>query len=697
MLQRWSALGVLARLLAVTGSGCTFVGDLGQDSMSAGGSAGGSDDGVGEGGDATGGDVDTTLPMLPPLTNVRVRIVGDAANITFDAVDAAVDYRVYALPPDDAIHVGGDGVIVIDDGLYRCAGQREALYMLEDIVSPDEGWNDVAAGGATLVERQVVGFTRTEADAELGHVYLTQAADRLPVYALADPDVEDDGAVACGRPTFAASRAHRYTTDAAVRDALVAQRWRDDGIAFWVPMTAGAATRPIYEASLVDDALLRWIDGPEAAARGPGTTILQVLREPEPGTVPLMRVHVQPYCGRAHDELVAGLAGFRRVRRQGDQPLPALRWSGLTGPITLVAEALDQGCPYQGILSPQGEPAFVDEGAPHEAYVTLAQMRAASPSGEVFVNGQYDDPPAARAIRRSFITVAPSLPTMDVYATFPEDEDFFAGFAAPTGSVYGLHFDAPMYLMSSYSNSHIHFGSMLGEFWLAYNDIAAGVNGMVRLGLDAPARVDAGSYLHVTGEFGALTTDRRFPQLFISDQPAPLQDNLASGTTVIVGPRRYAPSFIDLQICDHMTWDLGYECAGLPTFAADVAPQVAPVADAVGSDNAVQLDVYLSPSRIYLLLDGKPYACTDLPALADDGVVHGPPVGDVRIAWGDVLAHSAIDFTLGGGPLTVPDSYGFHRRHLPITTQRHFDNLGVSSGVAAPPWDEVQVPCSGGP
>ncbi|MBL8946159.1 MAG: hypothetical protein JNK45_23535, partial [Myxococcales bacterium] len=63
--------------------GCTFIGDLGQDGASAGGTAGASDgsDGDASGGadaDGTGG-IDTELPPLPELTTVRVRIVGDAA------------------------------------------------------------------------------------------------------------------------------------------------------------------------------------------------------------------------------------------------------------------------------------------------------------------------------------------------------------------------------------------------------------------------------------------------------------------------------------------------------------------------------------------------------------------------------------------------------------------------------------------
>ena len=673
-------------------SSCTIVGDLGRDSSSASGSASGSED---SGSSESGSDVDTTLPALPELTNVRVRIVGDAANVTFDPVDDAVDYRIYPLPLDEDIAVGDDGAVVVDRALYRCAGHREALYMLVDTINPDPGWNDSAAGGTTVLAREVEGFTRSEADAELGHVYLTEGSDRIPVYVLGDPDAATEGTLECGRPVFDATRSKIYTTDAARRDELLAARWRDDGIAFFVP-SASQDTRPVYEAALENGTVLRFGDGSEGAARGPGTPIFDALVEPGEDTAPLMRVHVVPYCGRPHDELVATRARYRKVRRQADQPLPSLRWSGLTGPTILVAEALDAGCPYQGLLSPQYEPAFDDDGVAHEAYVTPTQMREGSPTGEVFIDGQHEGQAWPKAIRRSFIEVAPDLPQMDFHATFPAAEDLRATFDDPTGDVYAQHFDSPAFMLSSYANSHVHFGSMLGELFLAYNDIAAGVNGSIRITAHQQTEVAAGGFLHITTEVDVVTTDRRFPQVMVSDQLAPVQDNLAAGTTLIVGPRGYAPSWLQVQICDHQTWDLGFECPRLPTFAPELGPTARLPAESAGSGASMQLDIYLSPSRIYLLTDGLPYACTDLPATADDGIAYGPPTGAVTVTWGDVLAHSSIDFQTGGGAITPPDSYAFHRAHMQTTTRRRFDNLGFAAHVDAPAWDEARVPCVGG-
>ncbi|MBP7292311.1 MAG: hypothetical protein KBB21_37130, partial [Nannocystaceae bacterium] len=73
---------------------------------------------------------------------------------------------------------------------------------------------------------------------------------------------------------------------------------------------------------------------------------------------------------------------------------------------------------------------------------------------------------------------------------------------------------------------------------------------------------------------------------------------------------------------------------------------------------------------------------------------YAPPVGEVTVTWGDVLYHSGVDFAAGGGAI-AGNTYLFHRTHLQKTTRRHFDNLGFSSGVAAPAWNEALTPCSG--
>src|SRR5262249_41364573 len=159
-----------------------------------------------------------------------------------------------------------------------------------------------------------------------------------------------------------------------------------------------------------------------------------------------------------------------------DHPLTQLRWSGITKDTVLVVEALDQGCPYQGNLSPEHEDPFTEtfgtDVLQYEGYSTLDDMRKASTTHEVFVNGQYEGGPMPKPIARAFLNVAPNPPDKpDFYATFPESEDLRPTFADPTGNVYGQHWDSKTYTFSSYNNSHIHFGTMLGEFWMSYNDI----------------------------------------------------------------------------------------------------------------------------------------------------------------------------------------------------------------------------------
>src|SRR5207253_3105525 len=146
------------------------------------------------------------------------------------------------------------------------------------------------------------------------------------------------------------------------------------------------------------------------------------------GTSPLMRVFYTNQCGNAHDELVAGQARFDHVAHQGNTPITSLLWSGLTGPTTLAIEALDSGCPFQGHLSPlplPPTPADTPAGTiTHQAFVTTAQVRAADPNGEVFINGQHDGEPRPKAIARSYVQVSPAA---------PEAWDFRDGFDTDPG------------------------------------------------------------------------------------------------------------------------------------------------------------------------------------------------------------------------------------------------------------------------
>ena len=65
------------------------------------------------------------------------------------------------------------------------------------------------------------------------------------------------------------------------------------------------------------------------------------------------------------------------------------------------------------------------------------------------------------------------------------------------------------------------------------------------------------------------------------------------------------------------------------------------------------------------------------------------PTGAVSVTFGDALYHSGADDNFN---VKMPGS--FISRRFSTSTSRHYDNLGFSSGVAAPAWDEARNPCS---
>jgi hypothetical protein len=655
--------------------------------------AGSSGGGGGVGGDTTDSgswtsEVRSELPPLPPLTSLQVRLNGNSANITFDPVDKAKDYRIYPLPPDGGISVDSDGRVTIRDAVYRCSGAAENLHVLID----QPGVYNNTAGGTSILNGKIQNFTRTEADATLGYVFQTPGPGRIPVYALGSPDLHADGS--CGRPLFRASRAKTYTTDAAKRDQLIAAHARDDGIAFFVPTAAGANTRPIYEGVFGDHVSLRWTTGAEAAARGSGTTLFNVLSAASDDAVPLMRVYLEPACAWGHDELIAGMPRFLQTKFEGDRPLPALHWAGLSSDTVLVVEALDEGCPYQGHFSPVHAAAATLFSIPYPEFVTLEDQRQRSSTQEVFINGQYAATGRPRAIARAYVAVKlGEKPAMDFYDTFDAPlEPMTQIDINPSTST--KRYQSATYDLQTFETAVFYQGATLGEFWFTYADIAADVNGKIRLTAKKKATLAADSFLHVTMEVNILSTARRYPQLIISDRDAPVQSNLLGGHTLLIQPKDLSPTFIQVEVCDHRYWDVNLQCPILPTFASSYLPPVMMPSELVGVDRTVKIDAYVSTGRLYLTLDGAPYSCTDFPAKADDGKPYTMvPPGPVTVTWGDVLYHSYVDFATGDGLITYPIDYVFSRAKMQTVSRRHLDSIGFTSGVAAPAWDEKLHPC----
>ena len=234
----------------------------------------------------------------------------------------------------------------------------------------------------------------------------------------------------------------------------------------------------------------------------------------------------------------------------------------------------------------------------------------------------------------------------------------------------------------------LSYGPVLGEWWVNYADNAADTNGKYRLTAKQKATMNSSTFLHVTMEVDSYSTSRRYPQILISDQDAPVQYALAQGHTLIVQPRAEITTAIDwpidlqLQVCNLRTWDVNNQCPVYDLYhLKDSGGKVVHLApnDEVGEhasvDHRVLYDVYSSTQRTYVFLDGRPYACAILPSV-------GPPNGPVTVTWGDVLYHSGVDHT-----------FAFHAAHMQTDMRRHFDNLGFSSGVPDPGWDESKLPC----
>lgn len=639
-----------------------------------GGSAGGVDGGGGDAPDPADAFVPPDfLPEAPPIEGLRTVVDGDRVAITFEPVAGARDYRVYELPTEDALRVEADGRTVVSDGTYRCAGDREAARSPLD----DEA---TSAWARTRLSGDIQGHTRRQEDRILGYVYPPTAAreGRTPIYALGDPAPEADND--CGGEVWASSRRKRYLPAGSARDALLADGWRDDGVAW---LTVETAPRQIRRAE-ADGAILYYTDGAERDDRGDGTVDFAALDAAGEGLVPLLRVYVQNGCGRSHDELVAGPARFDRVLTQGNQPLWEVQWSGLTASTTLVVEALDAGCPFQGHLSASDLPASGN----HQPFVSIASVRATAPDGEVFVNGQHDPASRPKAIARGFVVVAPATPpTMDFRADFGTAETFTQVDERNYGG-QDVFLDNTTFEASYYSIEPASFsiGVVAGELWSSFADWASDTNGKFRLTPKTRATLADDTFVHATMQVDVWSTGRRYPQLWISDVDTPVQDNMANGVTLNVQTIDAWPTQLQVQLCDHETWDVNAQCPAAPiqreAFSDAPWAPIDVVGEHAGVARLAQLDVYASTERAYVLLDGKPHACVDLPAGA-----FAP--GTATVTFGDVLYHSGVDEPV------VPDGtvYVFHREHMLTETRRHYDGLGFSSGVAAPDWDESRFPC----
>ena len=548
-------------------------------------------------------------------------------------------------------------------------------------------------GARTRAGSNVEGYTRALDEATLGYVFTTPGDDRIPVYAMGDSHINADN-TDCYEMRWPESRKKRFVTSEAERQALLAARFRDDGIAFYVPKPGAPDTAVIQEVELkMGDWRGTLYVGDEAeltARTGAGATqkeAFSVYTEALEGAEPLMRVYYGLTCAFGHDELVAGQARFRKALQQGDAPVTELHFSGLTEETTLVIEALDQKCPYQGALSPVSRPARVDpfpdsNDITYPAYMTFDELAATSSLGELYINGQGEDT-NPKALSRACLKVKPEKP--------PRRDFFYDGIPETWSEGRPRNFqiwdtDTPTFDATFYAvaTDQWALGSAYGELWATYSDWAADTNGKLRITPKQRASVAERSFLHASMEVDIVSTQRRYPQLLISSAETPVQDNMKDATTVVVQSFGgiTTPVAIEVQFCDHQEWDVNNQCPKyeLQKLKGDAGEFLSPrpeVTGWMGVDRTVRFDVYVASSRVYVYTNDLPYGCVDLPS----GKF---PAGPATVTFGDVLYHSGVD---------LEEWYPFHLSKMHLLTTRHFSNLGFSSGVAAPAWDESRISC----
>jgi hypothetical protein len=625
---------------------------------------------------------DIGFPDAYGLPGVKGQVDGANVRITFDPQADAADYRVYVLPKSGDI--SGDAV---KNAVYRCAGGGSV-----PIPAQEDQQRDPPPGARTKIDSNVEGFVRAPADATLGYVFTTPGDDRIPVYALGDSNVKADN-TDCYEMRWPESRKKRFVTSEDERNKLLAQRWRDDGIVFYVPKPGAEGTHTIYEATLESSgwgAYLYMKDGPELTKRKENGKIAEafsVYSSMAEGAEPLMRVYYALTCAHGHDELVAGQARFLKAYNQGDSPVTELHYSGLSAETTLVVEALDQKCPYTGTLAPTSRPARMDkfEGGTvdYPTFFTFEELAAKSPNGELYINGQGDGT-TPKAISRACLKVKPEAPPqMDFF--YDGTPETFAEGRPRNFQIWDT--DSPTFDVNFHAvaTDEWTIGAAHGELWATYADWAADTNGKLRITPKKRATLAADGFLHASMEVDIVSTQRRYPQLLISTAETPVQDNLKNAQTVVIQTFGgiTTPVSTEIQFCDHQEWDVNNQCPKYDLQKLKDAqgneflsprPEVTGL---MGVDRTVRFDAYVSTARVYLYANAVPYACVDLP----DGKL---PAGTATVTFGDVLYHSGVD---------LEKWYPFHVAKMHVLTTRHFSNLGFSSGVAAPAWDEARLPC----
>ena len=448
------------------------------------------------------------------------------------------------------------------------------------------------------------------------------------------------------------------------------------------------------------------------------------------GSQPLYRVYSGWTQGFPRpDVLEVGAADYQYIQTMDLWPQNALTWTGMSGPGTVVIEALNSGCPDLADIAATNLPTATDGDIVHSAWTTIASLFQLPNTPEVFVNGQYN--PSAytggtrpQAIARSIVQITPAQPTTgaDFLADFePGSTAANEVFAVQNPSGWGgwgasaflsAHFDA-----RAYSVFQASLGVQQGQLWAKLSDEGADTNGKLRMTALQKATMQSSSFLHVTMDVTSFTDGRLYPQILISDQNIPVQDNMSNANAHTLNFETIGDnaSILEVQLCDNYEWDVnldypvtftpysGQQCPGVysfdnPVVAAAPAPWASPTPtlaltgvptlnEHLGLDKMTHWDVYASTQQAFVFLDNQPYGCVEFaPGAA--------PQGNVTVTWGQSLYHTGVAQwpfsnyleSINGGASQPGGS-------LKVEPARRYDNLSYTSGTAAPSWNFSKFPC----
>ena len=205
----------------------------------------------------------------------------------------------------------------------------------------------------------------------------------------------------------------------------------------------------------------------------------------------------------------------------------------------------------------------------------------------------------------------------------------------------------------------------------------------------------------MTWTVNTVSTDRRYPQLIVTDQKSPIEDGFSNPDSnflliqPILGPSmRFEveafhglfdghPWAVNNQAPDHALVDYDNYATDYPSSDAGEPPAEPPFEHA-GMDRMTKYDVYISSTVLYAFMDGTPAGCMQYPS-------NGYALqGAVTVSFGDVLYHE-------GAPdeevCSQPKPYDFMHEHQCTETARHWDDLAFKSGVPAPTWNSTLFPC----